>query len=292
MHHESNEELRREVERTRARVAADVDAITNKMSPENMKNQAKESLQRAGHAAKERVVHTTRAAGRSIVDSARENPVPLMVIGAGIGWLIYNARQNARHHREGWREPGLYEDYEPDTSFDYEPSAKEKLAEVRERAGERIAHAGERMHEMRERAGERLSYARQRAGERLHHAREGAETFMNDNPLATGAIAMALGAGVGMMLPTTQREDRVFGERRDRLVQRGRQAVSELGEVAEHTAREAARIAKQDMQQRGTDLGKGFTTPGGAGAPEPSTGPGEEFDSTIRRGNPWEPHQA
>jgi ElaB/YqjD/DUF883 family membrane-anchored ribosome-binding protein len=309
---QSNEELRQEVERTRARVAADVDAIGNKVSPENVKYQAKQRIVQAKDEAKQRVVRSTRRAGRSLADSARDNPLPLVLVGAGLGWLVYNARQSARRY-EGWSEPEHDEfettpGYDVDYDIDYEtgPSARERIARARQRAGERVAHAGERMHEMRERAGERIHHARERAGERIHHAREGAESFAKDNPLAVGAIALAIGASVGLLLPTTPAENRMLGQKRDQLMRRGRQAMTELGEVAEHTAREAARVAKQDIEQRGANLGKGQTVPGGTAAPQ-TGGPGQEFDSTLGRtgggfggggaggsggGGGWEPHQA
>jgi ElaB/YqjD/DUF883 family membrane-anchored ribosome-binding protein len=299
---QSSEELRQEIERTRARVAADVDALSNKVSPENVKAQAKQRFHRAKEEAKQRVVYSSRRAGRSLRDSARANPLPLVLVGAGLGWLVYNARQNARRY-EGWNEPWSEPEYdefatEPDYDLELEtgPSARERVRDAQQRAGEKIAHAGERVQHLRERAGERIHHARERAGERIHHAREGAETFMNDNPLAVGAMALAIGAGIGLLLPRTPTENRMLGDKRDRLMQRGRQAVNELGEVAEHTAREAARVAKQDLEQRGANLGKGQTVPGGMGAPqgtsETSGGPGEEFDSTLRRGGPWDPHQA
>jgi ElaB/YqjD/DUF883 family membrane-anchored ribosome-binding protein len=296
---QSNEELRQEIERTRARVAAEVDAIGNKVSPENMKAEAKQRLYQAKEQAKQRVVRSTRRAGRSIADSARDNPLPLVLVGAGLGWLIYNARQSARRY-EVWNGPEypVYDEFAaPDTDYeiDFEtgPTARERALHAKQRASEKLSHAGERIQHARERAGERMHYMRERAGERIHHAREGAETFMHDNPLAVGAMALAIGAGIGLLLPTTHAENRALGEQRDRLVRRGRQAVSELGEVAEHTAREAARVAKQDIEERGANLGKGQTVPGGVGAPEAQTaGPGEEFDSTLGRGGPWNPHQA
>jgi ElaB/YqjD/DUF883 family membrane-anchored ribosome-binding protein len=154
--------------------------------------------------------------------------------------------------------------------------ARERVAEIGE-------HARDRMQSVRQRAGR----MREHAGERLHHAREGAETFMNDNPIAAGAVALAIGAGVALLLPTTERENRVLGAQRDKLLARGREAVSDLGEVAEHTAKEAARIAKEDLQQR--DLIKGSTVPGGADAPG---GPGGGFDSTLGRSDPFDPNRS
>lgn len=297
---ENTEKLKREIEHTRARVAADVEAIGDKISPENIKQRMKERMAEGMRHGVDTVKTSTRRAGRSLVSSARSNPLPLILVGAGIGWLIYNARENGR--RDGWQEPMLDEvDYD-----DGGPSARERVAymreragdkmhDLRERAGEKMDHVSHGVARMRERAGERLGHVREVAGERWGHAREGAEHFMQDNPLAMGAIALAVGAGVGMLIPSTRVEDRIVGERRDRLLHAGREKVEtvmheakQVAKDAQHLAEAAAHkvagVAKQAEPQPGSEYGKGQTVPGGADAPQqsPGAGPGE-FDSTLGR---------
>ena len=41
---------------------------------------------------------------------------------------------------------------------------------------------------------------------------------MEHNPLAVGAVAMAVGAAVGLALPETRREQELMGDARDRVV--------------------------------------------------------------------------
>jgi ElaB/YqjD/DUF883 family membrane-anchored ribosome-binding protein len=225
------------------------------------------------------VKHSTRRAGRDLVTSARSNPMPLMLIGAGIGWLIYNARQH-NVSSEGWREPGWDE-----IDLDEGPSARERAAHMRARAGEKIHDVKQRASERYDQLSHRVAHARERAGERMVHYREGAEHFMTENPLAVGALALAIGAGVGMLVPHTNVEDRVLGERRDRLMDRGKVKMHDVMEdakgVAKNVAHEAKSVAERELSDRGYDMNKGRTVPGGAEAP--AAGPSEEFDSTLQR---------
>jgi ElaB/YqjD/DUF883 family membrane-anchored ribosome-binding protein len=283
MHQQDTEELKHEIERTRARLAADVDAIGTKISPENVKNQVKQRVTEGVRHGMQTVKTSTRRAGHSLMDSARGNPLPLVLIGAGLGWLVYNARQNAR--QVGWREP----EWDDNDLEDEGPNARERVAYMRERAGEKIHDVRERAGEKLEQVSHRMAQVRERAGERIVHAREGAQHFMQENPLAMGAIALAIGAGVGMLLPHTNAEDRIIGERRDRLLEQGkdkmRGVMQDAKQVAKHVAHEAKRVAEQDMSERGYDMSKGQTVPGGTEAPStPSlSGPNEEFDSTLGR---------
>lgn len=73
--------LQAEIAVTRQRVASEVDAIAEKIKPENIKRQIVSSLQERAYAA---------------LDLARRNPVPVAVaLGAGLLLLIWRSR--ARH---------------------------------------------------------------------------------------------------------------------------------------------------------------------------------------------------
>jgi ElaB/YqjD/DUF883 family membrane-anchored ribosome-binding protein len=223
----SNERLKQELERTRARVAADVDAISERITPEQIKQQAKQSILEAKEHMKQRVKYEARRAGQNLAHSARANPMPLLLVGAGIGWLVYDARQRSRG---GWREPGFDE---IEGGYGTEAggyAAHGDYGTERGGAAGRIEHVRERVGQVRERAGERLHQAREHAGERFRVVRDDTRAFVRENPLTAGAIALALGAGVGFLLPSTSPENRALGRRKDRLLERGREV---LGEVAD-----------------------------------------------------------
>ena len=73
---------------------------------------------------------------------------------------------------------------------------------------------------------------------------------MEHNPLAVGAVAMAVGAAVGLALPETRREQALMGDARDRVVDNAKSmassAVDRATEAAQNivgTARDASDTA-------------------------------------------------
>ena len=93
---------------------------------------------------------------------------------------------------------------------------------MQERAGETITHAQERAGELAGEVQERAQQVTHEAQRQVRRARGRFETMFDENPLGMGAIALAVGAAIGMMLPSTRREGRIMGEARDTLMQRGR----------------------------------------------------------------------
>jgi hypothetical protein len=61
-----------------------------------------------------------------------------------------------------------------------------------------------------------------------------------ENPLAIGALALAAGVGVGLLLPSTQREDELLGSARDRMVGQVTGSVEGLKRTAKGTAHDVS----------------------------------------------------
>ena len=69
----------------------------------------------------------------------------------------------------------------------------------------------------------------EKVGELSTAAREQYDYYLEENPLAVGAVALALGAAVGFAIPSTRYEDQLLGETRARLVdQAGDKAIEFL----------------------------------------------------------------
>jgi hypothetical protein len=105
---------------------------------------------------------------------------------------------------------------------------------------------------------------RRRMGRTGQRSWRGIESFMDEQPLVAGALALALGAAIGSALPRTRTEDELFGEESDRLKQslrstaqeeahrlaRSAQAVTDeakaiAGEAAEELARSGSSVVDQ-----------------------------------------------
>lgn len=90
------------------------------------------------------------------------------------------------------------------------------------------------------------AYAAQaRAEDMSRRGRAQAAGFFYEQPLVTGALAVAVGAAVGAMLPRTQREDDAFGSYRDSLFEQAEDVFHQERARAEAAASAALREAKQ-----------------------------------------------
>lgn len=68
------------------------------------------------------------------------------------------------------------------------------------------------------------------AGRQARRVEQSFESTLRENPLAVGAVALAVGAAIALALPTTEVEDQWMGEAKDRLVRK----ASGLAEGAIH----------------------------------------------------------
>ena len=112
-----------------------------------------------------------------------------------------------------------------ETVGDYAGKAKETVGDYAGRVSEAVSgYAGS----AREQVGNLGGKAKDYAGA----AQDQYEHYMDENPLAVGAVALALGAAVGMAFPSTQYENRLMGETRDDLLDKAQGAAREaLGKV-------------------------------------------------------------
>ena len=75
-------QLSAEVALTRARLARDVEALGDKLAPQNLK-----------HEAKSRVYELARSGSQAIVRAARRHPVPIALVIIGVGLLVWRAQR-------------------------------------------------------------------------------------------------------------------------------------------------------------------------------------------------------
>jgi len=74
---------------------------------------------------------------------------------------------------------------------------------------------------------------------------------LQENPLAVGAVALALGAAVGLALPITERENQLMGEARDTLVERAQGLAQDTMGKVQQVASEAQQTVQQEAQNQG-----------------------------------------
>lgn len=186
---EGAEEIREEIEQTRAELSETIDAIQERLQPRNLVADAKEAAKDAAADAVENVRdatlgraermvsnvgETVGGAGNSIMDTIRANPVPAALAGIGLGWLFMKRGQSGqgapgyppgRYAPRGGRAgAGSTDWYATSSDRPYAGRTDEGggVGETISRAGER---AGELAGQARDTVTEAASEARERVGD-------------------------------------------------------------------------------------------------------------------------------
>ena len=95
---------------------------------------------------------------------------------------------------------------------------------------------------------DQAQYQAQRVEDRLQQA-------LRNNPLAVGAVALALGAAAGLAVPQTERENQLMGEARDTLIDKAQDVASETFEKVQRVASEVTDDAKQTVKEQAREHG-------------------------------------
>jgi vacuolar-type H+-ATPase subunit H len=150
---------------------------------------------------------------------------------------------------------------------------KERVGQMADQTGSMVGRAGDTIGQAAGQAGDTVgrvagqvgetasslaSQAQQTAGQLANQAQYRARRVedqvsrtMNENPLALGAVALALGTAVGLAVPTTQRENELFGQARDTLMERAQDMAQETMEKVQEIAGEAGHTVQREAKSAG-----------------------------------------
>jgi len=293
---DETEHLKTQIEETRSQMGETIDALQEKLSFSNLSEQVSEHVNNAIETAKNSVYDATigKAVGimknmgdgiaeSKLVKTTRSNPLPLVLIGLGAGWLAYNsyAGSGSRRRIRGLHEGTSYDEFgdrdrarldmERGTSFDldrqHEPSTMSKLSDkasnltgsvsdaassayesASNAANSAVTSASNAMNSTVSGAKEIANKAYSKAGEYGHTALDTYDHYINENPLAVGAAAFALGAVVGLAIPSTRYESEMLGEARNDLLRKAQDKGSMLLDKTRHIVDEAANTVSKESR--------------------------------------------
>ena len=165
-----------------------------------------------------RVTDKLGAGGSEILETFRENPIPLTLAGVGIGWLIL---RDMRGPREG-------------------PDIVDKARELAESAGEKAGEA----------AGIASGKVSEAAGKVKEAAKRGAaktsdwfSATLEENPMILAIGTLAIGIIAGLSIPVTEKEVETAGKVGEKLagtaLEKGTEVVEQSGKGAQETQRAA-----------------------------------------------------
>lgn len=275
-------QIKSEIERTRVEMSETLGEIQERLRPDHLIQQAKDTVTDAAtgkvrnimHSASEtatRVADQTRYAGRSAADYVRMHPVQMALLAGGITWWLLRGRgysDDFEGASEGWQDSNrLDTDYDT-AAYNADRSLREKAGELREKAGEYVSSARETVGEYastaRETVGEYASVASTRARETWQRTSSTVDDWVHEYPLAAGALAVAVGAAIGLSVPGTEFEDRTLGERRDLAMERARVKARELKETVAQRAKNVANAVEDLTAPTGATRATSATSATGA----------------------------
>ena len=233
---EDAEQIKAGIEDTRADMSQTINEIQERLSPEHLMGQVKETVREATIGKVERVMDTIgevtepareamsragttiKEAGTSVGNRIWKNPIPIALIGLGVGMLWMRSRRGngydySRTSTPRPREQNLSGGGQLGQTR-YAGSGTGALNQVKESASDLANRSSEALSNIGSKAREGASEVTTRFGQ-----------LLRDNPLAVGAVAMAAGTAVGLALPSTRFENEYIGETSEMLVDKAQEVA-------------------------------------------------------------------
>lgn len=278
---------------TRAEMSETIAALQEKLDPERLKEQVKHTIkERATEAydsAKQGIRQATvrkaeqvmanvsdtfsdftqrtgtavKDGGTSVAQYARQNSIPLALVGVGLGMLAYSSRRNRTY------EVGYGSDLSSSSSNSFDgvtaglrdraraaadattSAVSSATQSVRDAANSATDTAREQFGKLSDTATQQLGRLSDTATQRAQVARDQVTSTWNANPLAVGIAALAAGAILGTCLPSTQVEQEYMGDARDQLLDRAKSAARDTMDKVQHVAEEATNTVKEVAEREG-----------------------------------------
>lgn len=260
---ENTEQIRAEIEDTRAELSQTINEIQERLSPENVMDQVKEKVREATVGKVERVMDkvgetvgevtqparemigragtTLKESGRSAADAVWRNPIPVALIGLGVGLLMMRryrggngydydemSRTSSRTKRNSLMDDTDYEtgEYELGKTR-HTRTGPGTFSNMKETASDLAHRSTETLTELGSKARSTASSLGNRFGQTLR-----------ENPLAVGAVAIAAGTAVGLVLPTTKFENEYIGETSEKFVDKAQEVAREAIDKVQNVAQQ------------------------------------------------------
>jgi len=234
--------LEREINQTRAEMNQTLDSLERKLTAGQLLDQCLTFFGMKG-----------TEIGSSLGRCVKDNPMPVLLTATGIGWMIFGPNQTrtaVRYNRYA------YDDAEEgaegltakisETMQSGATATRQQFAKTTETAKETVNTTTNKVKETADRAADALhetvNKTRDIAQSQVKQVREGFNQLLEEQPLILGAVGLAVGAMIGAAFPSTEQEDRLVGEIRDKTLNKGK----ELGAQAYEKGSE---LAKQNIER-------------------------------------------
>ena len=207
-------------------------------------------------------------------EAARKNPLSAALIGMGVLWLFAGGRP-AERVGDFARRSGL--DRIPDAAGNAFDAARSTLRSGTDAVGDRMASASGVVkdgvvdavdnatrygQEYADTASEYIAKIPGSGAEMFDTVRSNLSDLFKAQPLALGAIGIAIGAGIAAALPGTETEADYLGETSDTMKAKAAQFAAEQTDRVTSVAANVVEAAKKEAATQGLTLEGAKTTAG------------------------------
>lgn len=261
--HKDPARLEREIDQQRADIDHIVDALENKLSPGQLFD---------------RLVNFGKGNGSELAQNfgatIKAHPLPALLTSVGLAWLYASRNDPAPGSADtGFRRSGYVGATAMSTGRetsgdDSDIGLGQRAQDLGDQTSDKVGQVTDKVSDTWDQATARASQLSDRMTDKLHHAtdtlqdasatvsakarqatdtvrqqgmraKQGFNQMLNDNPLALGAIGMALGAILAAALPITEQENQLLGKASDRVTDKAKDAVRSTVADARETVHEA-----------------------------------------------------
>jgi len=260
-----SENIEREIEETRARMSQNIDELGDRLSPGNLKHEAKTAIRHVAQDAVSNVGEQARRTGWRLVDVIRENPLPVIAVGAGVTWLL-TQRSNSeisgnrmaryaytgpdRRQGDSWQHGSGLKGRVDEAVSGVKETVSEAASGIKGRAGELAGDVGE----LRTRAEERVGKFRGQASRQTRRVKTNLEHAAKENPLIVAIGATVVGLALGLLLPGTERENEMMGSTRDQLMDRAEKTAERVKDAAAEAGHDVKETVKAEIAERAPEV--------------------------------------
>ena len=252
------EALERQIRQTRAEMNETLNTLERKLTAGQLLDQCLRFFGKTG-----------TELGTSLGHTAKENPVPMLLTVTGIAWMMFGRDRSYRgsntpDFRDAYGFRGAEQSRAGERISRIREGISERTSNLADRVSEGVSAMGESFSERASEMGDRIrdtaeatrsglsrsaesargavrdtvSTAANRAQTQFDRTREGFNSIVEQQPLVLGALGLAIGAAIGAMLPSTEQEDRLIGEMRDKTLDKAKEAGAAVYEKGRETARQ------------------------------------------------------
>lgn len=225
-----------------------------------------------------------RQIGRSdAAGKVRQNPWIFSVIGLGVGAVLVNSlfgngKKSGKNKSYGYKNHDTDDGRVSDETVQRLKSGTEKessrqtksdknrmtssvyesvgnfadsaLTGVTGAAGSVSESVGAAAEKTYESVGKASSFAYEKAGVLGEQMKNNYNHYIEENPLAVGAVTLAIGAAVGFAIPLTKKENQYMGELRDNLVEKVQSTAQEAVGSVKQVASDAQKLIVEEVKSQ------------------------------------------